>query len=232
MQTNEELLKESEQAFNLRPGPRVGDYLRLPYGLFTRFTHNWGKEINQIQTGGGSGSYHLSKNGFISYSGGLDSGVKHTDLIESIERKQGFIWIWDKGMSGADRGVDMQIYFRVFDLLPGADLSGLPQITEHETQQIKNKAEKIILINGNDQSYILPLPEIHINQDNINNIALNHIFENTGLHFVRRAWSYVCQPMESRQIVALLMSYNFKTRFFNNSTSQNELHLEFNRDNN
>lgn len=232
MQTNEAILKEAETAFNLIPGPRVGDYLRLPYGLFTRFTYDWGKDINQIQTGGGSCSFHLSKSGYISYSGGLDSGVKHTDIIETKETKPGYIWIWDNGISGANRGVDLKINFRVFDLVPGADCSGLPQIAAYEKQLIRDKAEKITLINGNNQPYTLPLPEIHINASEINEIALNHIFECSGLRFVRGAWSYICQPMEARQIVALLMTYNFKSRFYNCSMHNNTMMLEFNRDKN
>jgi hypothetical protein len=232
MTTNEAILKEYESAFNMRRGPRVGDFLRLPYGLFTRFTYDWGTDINQIQTGGGSCSFHLSKSGYISYSGGLDHGVKHTDLIETKETRQGFIWIWDEGISGGGCGIDLKINFRVFDLVPGADLSGLPQIKEHEKQLIRDKVEKITLINGNNQPYILPLPEIHINAPEINETALNHIFECSGLRFVRGPWSYICQPLASSQIVALLMTYNFKSRFYNCSMHNNTMMLEFNRDKN
>jgi hypothetical protein len=228
---NELILKQSEDAFNLRTGARVGDYLRLPYGLFTRFTYDWGAECDKIQTGGGSCSFHLSIGGFISYSGGLDSGVKHSDLRETTETKEGYIWIWDQGVSGADRGVDLIIKFRVFDLVPGADLTGCPQVAEYEKQLIRDKAEKITLINGNNQPYILPLPEIHINEKEINEIVLNHILECSGLRFVRGAWSYLCQPLASSQVVALLMTYNFSIEFFNNSMHHNTLMLKFNRNN-
>jgi hypothetical protein len=229
MKTNENILEERTKAFNSHEGARVGDYLKLPYGLYTRFTYVWD---DSVQTGGGAGSYYLGSAGYCSYSGGLDSGVKKTDIIQTNETKKGYIWFFKDGISGGGRGIDFEVECRVFELKEGADISGLPQIKEHEKKLIRDRAEKITLINGNGQPYTLPLPEIHINTDNINDVALKHIYENTGLSFVRCGWSYVCQPLEHKQIVALLMTYNLSFRFYNNACHYNTLMVEFNKDKN
>jgi hypothetical protein len=100
----------------------------MPNGETTRFTHDWG---DSIQTGGCGSGFYLGE-GYISYSGGLDSGVKTSDLKPTDEKMKGWIWIFDKDIWGAGRGVDFEIDFRVFELIEGADLSGLPQMRKCE----------------------------------------------------------------------------------------------------
>lgn len=86
--------------------------------------------------------------------------------------------------------------------------------------------ETITRINGNRQQYTTDLPKLVWVTSEINNVALAHVTENTGLVFARTAWGYEAQPQTSKQIAALLMTYNFKTRYYNNASNPNQLHLK------
>jgi hypothetical protein len=133
MQTtsNEALLAERLHHLNARPGSRVGDFLQLPMlhpklGTMTRLTHDWG---NHIQTGGLNGSYYLTTHGCLSYSGSLDQGLKKADILtEPAGTKEGTVWFFDGGISGAGRGVYFKVPMRVFAIREGADLSGIGEL--------------------------------------------------------------------------------------------------------
>jgi hypothetical protein len=227
-EVNLSILAEREKQFNQVAGPRVGDYLLMPYGLYTRFTHAWDETI---QTGGGSGSFFFGS-GYCSYSGGLDSGVSYTDLIETTETKKGAIWFFDKNISGAGRGVYFEIPFRVFTLKEGANTNGLPQIKAYEKKLLQDKAEKITRINGNGNEYTTPLPELVINAEELNDVYLNHLEKQTGLRFIKsyRGQScYVCQPMTCQQFTLLMLSSNFTTKYYSNWMWDNTLFLTFNK---
>ncbi len=87
--------------------------------------------------------------------------------------------------------------------------------------------DKITRINGNGQPYTTDLPKIVYLTKQINDTALAHIKENTGLEFVADAWgNYAAQPTESWQIAALLMTYNFKTQYHNNGSNENTMFLK------
>lgn len=87
--------------------------------------------------------------------------------------------------------------------------------------------ESITLINGNGKPYTLSMPKIAILTREINDVALAHIAESTGLNFTRFSWWYEAQPTTSAQLAALFLTYNFKTRYYNNATYQNTLFLKF-----
>ena len=87
--------------------------------------------------------------------------------------------------------------------------------------------ETITRINGNGQPYVTPIPELVILTDSINDVALRHIEESTGLAFVRGAWNYHAQPTSSNQVVRLLGTYNFKTQYHNNASTVNTIYLRF-----
>ena len=128
MQTNEQILAERLAEFNAIPGPRVGDFLALPFihkrlGDYTRLTHDWG---DTVQTGGMNGSYYLG--GCLSYSGGLDRGIKRSDIGEQLGTRDGSLWFFDQGISGAGRGVNFKAPMRVFSIRSGADLSGIGEL--------------------------------------------------------------------------------------------------------
>ena len=85
----------------------------------------------------------------------------------------------------------------------------------------------LTLINGNRQPYQVTPPAILILSDTINDTALQHIKENTGLDFIKGGFTYAAQAENHEQISALLLTYNFKTRYYNNATYKNTLMLRF-----
>ena len=87
--------------------------------------------------------------------------------------------------------------------------------------------EKLTLVNGNDQVINVNIPKLIILQDYINDIALNHIAKNTNLNFKKIGFSYHAQPQTSKQIASLLLTYNFKTQYHNNATTENAVYLKF-----
>lgn len=220
------ILKNSIDNFNKSTIPRVGDFLRLPDGQHVIFCHI---HEDSIQTTAG-GSLHLSEGGYISFSGGLDSGLKITDIAETSEVKPGLVWFWHEGYSGGDRGVYGSIPFRVYETRPGADLSGIPQIKNLAEQLYRDQAEKITLINGNEQEYTIPLPKITIINP-LSDFIIEHLFKRTGLKFVGGSsfggTQYSVQPLKSEQILKLLLTYNFTQQYYNNSTHNNTLFLKF-----
>lgn len=86
--------------------------------------------------------------------------------------------------------------------------------------------ETISLLNGNNQIMNKTLPKLIILDQYINDVALDHIVNNTGLCFKKENWNYEAQPTSSKQITALLMTYNFKTRYYDNWTHKNTLMLK------
>lgn len=223
---NVAIFNERVAAYDKKPGARVGDYLILPYGLCTRFTHKWD---DHIQTGGNSSSFYLG-NGYISYSGGLDSGVKLSDIELTDEVKSGMIWFFDKDISGAGRGVNFEMNFRVFKLKEGANTNGLPQIARHEKSAMIAQADTITRINGNGQPYTLALPEVIIQCDTLNDVVLGLLQKNTGMTFTKSFGGYAAQPMKHEQLNTLLLTYNFTCKYYNNATWSNTMFLTFAKD--
>jgi len=89
------------------------------------------------------------------------------------------------------------------------------------------KEETLVLVNGNDQSYLMGLPRLVMMEKEINDVALEHIRENTQLHFTPTHWGgYEVQPINSQQIVKLFLTYNFKTRYYNNADLKNTILLK------
>lgn len=128
--------------YNQRKGARVGDYLRLWAGPgpcpahrneFTRFTHDWG---DSLQTGGHSGSSYYLGDGYLSYSGSLDSGISRASLIQTNYTKMGDVWFFDEDWAGAGRGVNFEIPHRVFTIKPGANTNGIEFESEYYWLQV------------------------------------------------------------------------------------------------
>ena len=86
--------------------------------------------------------------------------------------------------------------------------------------------KEVTLINGNGQSYNMNIPKLVYLTSNINDVALKHIKENTGLKFVKNFNTYEVQPTNFKQITALFMTYNFKTEYHNNATNHNIIFLK------
>lgn len=82
--------------------------------------------------------------------------------------------------------------------------------------------------NGNGQYFELPLPKLIILTEFINDVVLANVERATGLEFVKTHWlGYEAQPTSCKQIVLLIVEWNFKTRYYNNGSCKNELYLKF-----
>ena len=106
---NRQIVDERMASYNLLPGPRVGDWVELDDGKFTRLTHDWG---DTIQDGGEGGSFYLD--GYISYSGSLDPGISRSRLSDTGKTKLGTVWIFRDDHHVGHNGIDFRIPFRVF----------------------------------------------------------------------------------------------------------------------
>ena len=90
------------------------------------------------------------------------------------------------------------------------------------------KTEILARINGNGQQYNIELPKVVIMEgQKYNSVALEHIYQETGLRFKNIYFNDIeAQPHNSQQIVQLLLTYNFKTRYYNNADLHNTLLLK------
>jgi len=85
--------------------------------------------------------------------------------------------------------------------------------------------ETLTLLNGNHQQYTRPLPKLVILGEKWNDVAIEHVYENTGLLF-KGDINMTAQPHNSEQIVKLFLTYNFKTQYHDNNTNENTLFLK------
>lgn len=83
----------------------------------------------------------------------------------------------------------------------------------------------LTLINGNGRPFNIGLPKLFM-LGKINDVALAHVKENTGLDFIEKHGGYEAQPETGDQITALFLTYNFKTRYYNNCGTKNTLFLK------
>ena len=83
--------------------------------------------------------------------------------------------------------------------------------------------ETLRMYNGNEQEMIKELPKI-IMLGYCNPTALKHIENQTGLKFEENNWkNYEAQPTDSNQITRLFLTYNFKTRYYDNWNYKNTM---------
>lgn len=101
--------------------PRNGDVIHLPDNKMVYICQVWN---NTVQTTQG-GSFSVFSSGGMSYSGGLDSGVKREDLIESDEQDFCACWFPESGWLRAHSAVYAKMKVRVWKVKKGADLSGV-----------------------------------------------------------------------------------------------------------
>ena len=212
--------------YEKREGFKIGAKIELPDGSHTYITHVWS---DTVQTGN-QGSCFLSKCGHISRSGGLDSGLKKSDLILTEKTDKILVWFWHMGWSGANRGVNYYLPVQVYKTKKGCDLSGIPQIAENKRQKLIAKSETITRINGNGQPYTMHMPELRIIKPHpqyTEKIKDLKSFVLAGLRFdVMCNGIAKCQPMKKAEIDKLLSMYDFKGTFYNNCGSKNTLYLE------
>lgn len=115
---NTEILTERMRLLDAQPGPRVGDYVRLPDGKLHRFSHRWDASENPspadvlFQTSS-SGSWYLG-DGWCSFSGGLDPSIPLSEIQSTDETCTGQVWFFDHNWAEANNALHVNVPFRVF----------------------------------------------------------------------------------------------------------------------
>lgn len=104
------ILEASTKARDLIEGPRVGDFVLFESGELERFSYDWD---DSLQTSPG-GSFYLGKNGWCSFSGGLNPSIDKSTLTQLDAVLDGSFWFFHHGFSGANRGVNCEAPCRVF----------------------------------------------------------------------------------------------------------------------
>ena len=102
-------------AWDERKGPRVGDWCRMPNGDMKRFTHDWGDDIQTTSSVTGMGSFFFGR-GYMDYSGGLDSAILKSRLVDTGETKLGAAWFFHHNHMAAHNGVYFNVECRVFEV--------------------------------------------------------------------------------------------------------------------
>lgn len=117
-----EIIARRMDAFDERPGVRVGDFVSFADGETARVAHIWtdmdGPDL--IQTTYGDGSFHLGDEG-VSHSGGLRPGVPADTLASTGMAKPGVLWVFHHDHRGGGRGVDSFAPFRAFSCSLASD---------------------------------------------------------------------------------------------------------------
>jgi hypothetical protein len=92
------------------------------------------------------------------------------------------------------------------------------------------RKEILTMFNGNKQEYKKVLPRIYI-LDGMNDVAKGWIEKQTGLILEpAHLGGYTAQPKKSQQITKLFLTYNFKTRYYDNASTKNTMFLKFAHD--
>lgn len=95
------------------PKPRVGDFALMPDGEVKRFSHEW-EDGYQVSEGG---SFYLSENGSISFSGELEPTISNGRIYPTSREKMGWFWIFHHDEWEAHNGVNCMAPCRVYKVL-------------------------------------------------------------------------------------------------------------------
>lgn len=106
---DEQIRLRNLREFDLRPGPRVGDYVDFSDGVTRRISYVWD---DGVQTSDG-GSWYFGL-GYCSFSGGLYPSIKLGTLSLTKEKREGDVWFFHHDFSQAHNGVYTKVPFRVF----------------------------------------------------------------------------------------------------------------------
>jgi hypothetical protein len=121
------ILTERQEKWDAIKGVRPGDWCVLPDGSERRFADT-GHSLESKSGEGGPGSFYLTQNGQISYSGGHDfigwfdtqKGPNAVRTQQQQETKPGSFWFFHHDQKLADNDVIVSIPCRVFKYVPAA----------------------------------------------------------------------------------------------------------------
>lgn len=109
------ILAENTETWNTRPGPRVGDFVRMPDGDMRRFTYDWSDGLQTTHPRLQDQSFFFGR-GYMSFSGSLDSSIPLERIHETNETKEGRVWFFHHNEAKAHNGVYCSVVCRVFEV--------------------------------------------------------------------------------------------------------------------
>ena len=159
----------------------------------------------------------------------------HAGLFSNGAMVEHFATIWQaERYMLAEIAKGLQPYHKPTDPAPEPSGDGVGVCHSYETgapcystsAKSENRREVTTLINGNGQPYKVEVPTVEIHGFT-NSGCLAHIEENTGLHFeeIHKDSVYRAQPQKWEQVAALLLTYNWLTRYYNCAHRENVLVL-------
>ena len=114
--------------------PRVGDFVEYADGSLKRCCNDTGN--GQQVTKAIERDYHAGRFGCVHYSGGLESDIPWTQLVEQKgEVRPGRFWIFHHGVGGGGRGIEFFMPCRVFSVLEKPKQSNVEWGFDKETNQ-------------------------------------------------------------------------------------------------
>ena len=159
----------------------------------------------------------------------------HAGLFSNGAMVEHFTTIWQaERYMLAEIAKGLQPYHKPTDPAPEPSGDGVGVCHSYETgapcystsAKSENRREVTTLINGNGQPYKVEVPTVEIHGFT-NSGGLAHIEKNTDLHFeeIHKDSVYRAQPQKWEQVAALLLTYNWLTRYYNCAHRENVLVL-------
>ena len=115
MDADNVVILASRQAYlDTRQGIGVGDFV-IDGEKTYRVAHHWGDSL-QLTDGRYGQSFYLG-NGYVEFSGGLNSPIDIGKFEPTDERRQGHVWFFSQHHVGAHNGYHTEAAFRVWRLV-------------------------------------------------------------------------------------------------------------------
>jgi hypothetical protein len=111
---NVAILAERQKGIDARAGIDVGDFV-IDGDKVYRVAHDWDHSV-QLTDGRFGASFYLSENGFVDFSGGLDSPIDKSKFKLTDERREGSVWFFSEDHVEAHNGYHTTALFRVWGL--------------------------------------------------------------------------------------------------------------------
>jgi hypothetical protein len=110
---DQEIYRERQLGLDNRRSPGIGDWVEFADGVTRRISHVWDFAPTTAQTSA-DGSFYLSNDGSVSFSGSLYPGVDIKTLTFTGEFRPASAWFFHHNWMEAHNGIDVMADFRVY----------------------------------------------------------------------------------------------------------------------
>jgi len=107
------IFEERQAAFMARTEPKQGDFIRFRNGTIKRIAHVWTDQEGRAESiqptmYKGDSSFYLGE-GYMSFSGSLNSGIDASRFTRTNETMLGAAWFFHHDLARASNGVSVQV---------------------------------------------------------------------------------------------------------------------------